>query len=193
MRQLLRAGIAGLIFCGIVLVASDAAALSAGASCDQPRSATRAADGLERLRRARGGPPGWWARASAGHPGDAGRQEDARRGNHSERRGFPWRSVSDRPARPAPLVRQTRPEPPPHHHRGTVVRPDDWSGRARAWYLARPPARLRLHRDRWMRFGYPHQRSPWRRTFTAPAVVHPRTASAVAGPAYGRGFHPPVP
>jgi hypothetical protein len=44
-----------------------------------------------------------------------------------------------------------------------------------------------------MRDGHPQQRSPWRRSFLSPAAAPPRTASAVAGSAYGRGFHRPAP
>jgi hypothetical protein len=191
MRHLLHAGIAGLFFCGTAFLASNAAALSAGAHCDVPRSTTRAADRLERLRSTRRVPPGWWSRNSAGHPGNVGNHRNARRGNHAERRHSPSRWVSDRPARRAPNARQARPEPPSHLHRGAQHRPGPWPGRARAAYLDRQQARL--HRHRWMRYGHTQQRSAWRQSFLSPAAAHPRTASTVARSAYGHGHHRPAP
>ena len=190
MRTSLSTGIAGLVFFGSVLVASDAAALSAGARCDEPRSTTRAADRLERLRSARRGTPGWWPQTRSEHRGDEGNWKTPPGGKHAERRRSARWWVSDRPARPTPPARPARPEPPSYLRRGAQERQGHRPSRSRASSLARQ--QVRPHRDRWMHFHHPRQ-APWWPPFTAAAVVHPRTASSVAGTAYDRGFHPPVP
>lgn len=190
MRTSLGTGIAGLVFLGSVVVASDAAALSAGARCDEPRSATRAADRLERLRSARRGTPGWWPRTRPEHPGDDGHQKTQPGGNHVERRRSARWWASDRPARPTPPARPARPEPPSYLRRGAQERPGHWPGRTSANYLVRQQARL--HRERWMHYRHPRQ-VPWRQPFAEPVVPHPRSTSAMTGSAYDRGSHPPVP
>ena len=191
MRNSLGAGIAGLVFFGSVLVATDTAALSAGARCDEPRSATRGTDRLEHLRSARRGPPGWWPHTGSERPRDVGHRRTQPDVNHVERRRSAHWRVSDRPARPAPTARPARPEPPSYLSRGAQERPGHWPSRATANYLARQ--QIRPHRDRRMHYRHPQLRFPWRPPFAPPAVAHPRTTSHMTGSAYDRGFHPPIP